>query len=85
MPDQKLINDLHDLSNRIETKKQELAAKITPLVQEFLNDTGLLVRSIEPHYVEVTSMEDPLRQFAATSADVYVDVDIRGISNRRVD
>ena len=78
----KLIEDFADLNQKVTAKKQELAAKILPLVQEFTKETGLLVRSIEPDYVDVTAMEDRLRQFMVSDAKVHTDVAVRGIGNR---
>ena len=82
MPEQKLLNEFYDLNHKVLAKKEELEAKILPLVQEFTQETGLLVRSIEPGYVETTCMEDQLRQYVVGSARVHTDVDIRGISGR---
>jgi len=84
MPTQELLQKIADLDQEIESKKAELALKIIPLVQEFTRDTGLLVRSIEPAYIDITTMDDPLRQFVASSATVHTDLTIRGISSRKM-
>ena len=86
MPEQKLLNEFYDLNQKVLTKKGELVAKIIPLVQEFTRETGLLVRSIEPDYVDVSAivLEGHLREFITSSAKVYTDVDVRGISGRIV-
>jgi len=85
MPEQKLVEKLATLDQMILLKKTELAAKIVPLVHEFTQETGLLVRSIEPGYVEITCMEDQLKQYVIGSAKVYTDVDVRGISGRIIE
>jgi hypothetical protein len=53
-----------------------------PLIQEFTRETGLLVRFIEPGYVDVTAMDDHVREFMVSSAQMHTDVDLKGISNR---
>ncbi len=80
----KLIDEFADLDQKVLLKKEELAAKILPLIQEFVQETGLLVRSIEPDYIDVTTMEGRLRDFLVDSAKIYTDVDVRGIGNRKV-
>lgn len=82
MLEQRLIDQALVLEGMIRAKKEELTSRIIPLIQEFTRQTGLLVRSIEPGYVEVTTMEDRLRQFIISSAQIHVDVDLRGMSNR---
>lgn len=84
MPKPRLINEAMSLDAAIQARKDELAARIMPLVQEFTRETGLLVRSVEPGYDEITSMEDAIRGFIIISATVHTDVDVRGISNRKV-
>jgi hypothetical protein len=84
MSEPKLINQFAVLDQEALIKKIKLADKILPLIQEFTRETGLLVRSIEPGYTEVTAMGNDLREFLIISIKVYTDVDVRGLSNRKV-
>ncbi len=81
----KLIEQANVLDNAIQDEKAKLLAKILPLVEEFTRNTGLLVRSIEPSYIEITNMENPLRDFIPDgTGQIHTDVEVRGISNRRL-
>jgi hypothetical protein len=56
-----------DLDFELARKKEELEAKLIPLFQQFVQETGLTVNFAKPIYIESTAMGDDLRQFLVTS------------------
>jgi hypothetical protein len=58
-----LARRYNDLDIELEQKKKELGAKLAPLFEQFLDETGLPVHMARVHYLELTSVGDDIRKY----------------------